>query len=146
MFPTHNNTGQNDFEVTIAGISNLTTELNWDLSCQTTCTDGGVTWKNLGASCNQLRAQFSASPSTTFSTGDVIFPTRSNFHYYQYAATNSGTTGAQIPEWDKFCGPAYVGQNCPNLDGADPGGVQWFNRGASDCRGDIVLVDLLSAN
>jgi len=109
-------------------------------------------WTLRGTSqCNQLRAGFAPAIDTPFNIGDEVFPVVNNGSYYIYKAvgtgaggpgTPAGTTAHVLPNWGSACGAAYVGQNCPALDGT----VQWFNEGANDCRGDIMLVDLLSAH
>ena len=46
--PTTNNAANNSFKATAGGTAG-TTQPNWGASCTTTCTDGGVTWMNIGA-------------------------------------------------------------------------------------------------
>jgi hypothetical protein len=109
-------------------------------------------WTLRGASqCNQLRAGSKATADTAFNIGDRVMPTNNNGNFHIYTAVGTGTggtgtpagiTGHLVPNWDSTCGSTYIGQNCPSLDGT----VQWFNEGANDCRGDIMLVDLLSAH
>jgi hypothetical protein len=138
MYPTHNNTGQNDFQASTGGTTGGT-EPNWDASCTTTCTDGTVTWTNLHASCNQSRASFHPSTSTVFAAGSSVYPVTNNTAHSIYYTSAGGTTGGTPPNWNTFC-PAFG--TCPTLDGT----VQWVNQGENDCRGDILLVDLLSAH
>ena len=138
MYPTSNNTGKNDFQVTTAGTSSGT-QPNWDSACTSTCTDGTATWTNLGASCNQLRAGFAPAATTAFSAASSIYPVTNNLANNIYSTSAGGTTGSPVPNWNTFC-PAFGA--CPSLDGT----VQWVNKGANDCRSDILLGDLVSAH
>ena len=56
--PIHNDSGMAHFmfQATTAGTSDLSTEPNWAVSCPAkgnTCTDGSVTWTNIGAGSGQ---------------------------------------------------------------------------------------------
>jgi hypothetical protein len=137
MYPTSNNAGKYDFQVIAAGTTSGT-QPDWDAACATSCVDGGVTWKNLKASCDQLRAGFSPSASTAFSGGSAVYPVSNNPNNDVYLTAAGGTTGATVPNWQVFC-PSYG--NCPSLDGT----VQWTNEGPNDCRSDAMLIDLMSA-
>jgi hypothetical protein len=138
MYPTSNNTAKDDFQVTTAGTSG-SSQPNWGISCTTSCTDGGVTWTNLHASCNQLRAGFAPAASTVFAAGSSIYPVTNNAANNIFYTSAGGTTGSPVPNWNTFC-PAFGA--CATQDGT----VQWYNKGANDCRGDAILVDLLSAH
>ena len=43
-----NNPGQYSFKATVAGTSSGTTEPTWSASCGTSCSDGTITWTNIG--------------------------------------------------------------------------------------------------
>jgi hypothetical protein len=138
MFPTAGNPGNYDFQATVAGTSSATEPSSWCQTASCTTVDGGVTWTNLGASCNQLRAMYSPATNTAFSLSDTVFPTNSNVDYDLFKATQAGTTGGTLPTWSSSCGS--YGQTCTD------GGVIWTNIGPNDCRFDAMIVDLLSAH
>jgi hypothetical protein len=142
MYPTVNNSNKYDWVVSTAGTSAATSgaEPNWN-SCTTTCADGTGTlvWTRQPASCNQLRASFAPAAGTVFAAGTSIYPVTNNTANNIYYTSAGGTTGSSVPNWNTFC-PAFGA--CPTQDGT----VQWYNKGANDCRGDVILVDLLSAH
>lgn len=139
MFPTSGNAGGYDFQILTAPSGNSGgTEPAWCQTSGCTTTDGGVTWTNLGASCNQLRAMYSPATSAAFSLNDMVFPTTKNNAGNIFKATQEGTTGSALPNWDGSC--SSYGQTCAD------GGVIWTNIGPNDCRWDVMLVDLLSAH
>lgn len=138
IFPTSGNAANIEFLASVAGTSSGT-QPTWS-TCTTTCTDGGVTWTNTGKSCNNLRAYFAPAASTHFNTGDTIMPVTNNTGGEIYQAQSpGGTTGPTIPNWNAAC-PNY-GDACA-IDGT----VNWKNVGPNTCRGDIVMMDLLSAH
>ncbi len=142
MYPTVNNSNKYDWVVSTAGTSAATSgaEPNWN-SCTTTCADGTGTlvWTRQPASCNQLRAGFAPASSTVFAAGSSIYPVTNNTANNIYYTSAGGTTGPSVPNWNTFC---LAFGACSTLDGT----VQWYNKGANDCRGDVILVDLLSAH
>ncbi len=163
MYPACNSTsgictnaGRYDFQATtVTGNSAGNEPAAW---CQTpgcTVQDGGVTWTNLGASCNQLRGSASdvvrtGSPIPTVPQNTCIYPAVGQGQSDIFCTTEGGTPSSTAPQWvatnttPAFC-PNY-GQ-CPNGGGAgSDGSVTWFNEGANDCRSDIMLVDLMSAS
>jgi hypothetical protein len=152
MFPTSGNPGNFDYQIITAPTGNSgATEPAWS-TCQSkgsTCTDSGVVWTNLGASCNQLRAFYAPQTLTTFSLGDTIFPLNSNSGTNLFKATQAGTTYSSLPNWN--LAPNWGNTICDDVGHAvnqscSAGIVQWTNIGPNDCRGDIMLVDLLSAH
>jgi hypothetical protein len=138
MFPTAGNPGNYDFQATVSGTSSATEPSSWCQTAGCTTVDVGVTWTNLGASCNQLRAMYSPATNTAFSLSDTVLPTNSNADYDLFKATQAGTTGGTLPTWSSSCGS--YGQTCTD------GGVIWTNIGPNDCRFDVMIVDLLSAH
>lgn len=140
IFPLTGNSANGEFIVTTAGTSgNSGSQPAW-LSCTPTCTDNGVTWTNMGKSCNNLRAYFAPATNTVLGTGDTILPVTNNTGGDIYQAQSpGGTTGATVPNWNTAC-PNY-GDTC-----AIDGKVTWKNLGPNTCRGDIVMMDLLSAH
>jgi len=93
-----------------------------------------------GATCGagNIRGDYAWSPSTAFSKGDRIYPDTSNAEDNILEATQAGTTAGSSPNWHAAC-PA-VGMTCKD------GTVIWTNIGPNACRGDIVIVDLISAH
>jgi len=142
MYPTVNNSNKYDWVVSTAGTSASTSgaEPNWN-SCTTTCADGTGTlvWTRQPASCNQLRAGFAPAAGTMFAAGSSMYPVTNNTANNIYYTSAGGTSGSSVPDWNTFC-PAFGA--CPTQDGT----VQWYNKGANDCRSDVILVDLLSAH
>jgi hypothetical protein len=139
IFPVNGNTAGVEFQVLTAPTGpSGGTEPTWS-TCTTTCTDGGVTWTNTGKSCNNLRAYFSPAAGNGFSANDTILPVTNNVGGDIYQAQNSGTTGSTVPNWNISC-PNY-GDTCTS-----DGTVNWKNIGPNTCRGDIMMMDLLSAH
>ena len=139
IFPVNGNTAGVEFQILTAPTGpSGGTEPTWS-TCTTTCTDGGVRWTNTGRSCNNLRAYFSPAASNGFSANDTILPVSNDVGGDIYQAQNSGTTGSTTPNWNTSC-PNY-GDTC-TADGT----VNWKNIGPNTCRGDIIMMDLLSAH
>jgi hypothetical protein len=138
IFPTAGNTAGVEFQVTAVTGPSSGTEPTWS-ACTSTCTDGGVTWTNTTKSCNNLRAYFVPAASTYFNSGDTILPinTSGNAQGAIFQAQNSGTSGP-VPNWTASC-PNY-GDTCSDTV------ITWKNIGPNTCRGDIVIMDLLSAH
>jgi len=157
------NTNNYGWYASTAGTScNLSgcSEPAWD-SCTTTCPEAApstLVWTREVAACNQLRAFYAPAKNTAFTSGlgpgSSIFPVDSNSNFDIFTATQSGTTYySSIPNWDSatagapnwgdtVCDDASHEQNVACSFGV----VQWLNVGANDCRADVILVDLLSAN
>jgi hypothetical protein len=108
----------------------------------------GVRGSNAKANtaCNNLRGQYQPSPSGTVTYQDYVYPITDNSGAYIFQATGCGTdtTGATctegktLPNWDSACGT--LNSTCTD------GGVTWTNEGPNTCRGDIVILDALSAH
>jgi hypothetical protein len=151
MFPTSGNAGNYDFQVTVVttGMTGAT-EPTWCQTSGCTVTDGGVTWTNLGASCNQLRAMYDPTASKAFSVGDTVYPSSNNVVANLYQATQAGTSYSTLPSWTALApnwGDTLCDDAAHELNQACPAGViQWTNVGPNDCRFDVVIVDLLSAH
>jgi len=154
LFPTNHNSLNYDFVATAIGGSTAAggtgtsggTEPHWN-NCTTTCLDpptcsgGGcatqITWTRQAGSCNQYRsagARYAPGP-VSMNAGDLMFPVGANDIFQ---AQNSGATSGTIPSWQTTCGS--YGQSCTY------GTVSLVNIGPSDCRADIMLVDLESAH
>ena len=136
IFPTSGNPSNIEFQATtVVGPAGVV-EPTWS-TCTSTCTDGGVTWTNTTKSCNNLRAFFSPATLTHFNAGDTIIPLNAGGDIFQ--AQTTGTTGATLPNWLTSC-PNY-GDICSG-DGSE----NWKNIEINTCRGDLVILDLLSAH
>jgi hypothetical protein len=108
----------------------------------------GVRGSNAAANtaCNNLRGQYQPSVSGTVTYQDYVYPITQNSDNNIFQATGCGTdtTGAtctegkSLPNWDSACGT--LNSTCTD------GGVTWTNEGPNTCRGDIVILDALSAH
>jgi hypothetical protein len=154
----HNNTLGYEYQATAisgnanpapgtSGATNSSSEPVWDTACVTTCTDGTITWQRMKGNCNQLRAYTNevTRGSTPPALTDLvcIFPNAEGGNTHIFCAS-SGTPASTAPAFKNMCtyyGPCVNGSGTAILDGT----VQWFDEGASDCRSDIMLVDLVSA-
>ncbi len=97
------------------------------------------------ASCNNYlshnlysnaASRYSIGPGNVLNVGDLIFPLNANLNLF--AATTAGTTNSTVPTWNA---------TCPNFGNVcSYGSAVLTNIGNNDCRGDIMLVDLLSAH
>jgi hypothetical protein len=102
------------------------------------------------ACINNLRGMFKPSASTAFAgddtlgagNGNTILPVTNNPNADIYRAIVGGTTASSVPNWSAFC--PSVG-TCLTQGGLD-GSVTWFNAGPNSCRGDDMILDLLSAH
>ena len=155
IFPTVNNTGNFDYVATAIGGSTAAGGIgttgsgqpNWDSSCTTTCTDGTsgtqITWTRQAGACNQARqtgARYQPASGITMAQGDLMYPVTNNGsgNIFQAQAAVPGTTSGSAPNWGTTCG--NYNQTCSY------GPVVLTNIGPSDCRADVVLVDLVSAH
>jgi hypothetical protein len=155
IFPTTNNTGNFDYVATAIGGSTAaggtgtsgSSQPNWDSSCTTTCTDGTsgtqITWTRQAGACNQARqtgARYQPASGITMAQGDLMYPVTNNGsgNIFQAQAAVPGTTSGSTPNWGTTCGS--YNQTCSY------GPVVLTNIGPSDCRADVVLVDLVSAH
>jgi hypothetical protein len=92
--------------------------------------------------CNNLRGQYQPTKSGTVTYRDYAYPITNNNKRDIFRATSCGanTTGATcteaatLPNWDTACTTTCT-----------DGGVTWTNQGSNNCRGDIVIMDVLSA-
>ena len=108
----------------------------------------GVRGSNAAANtaCNNLRGQYQPAPSGTVTYQDYVYPITENSDNNIFQATGCGTdtTGAtctegkSLPNWDSACGT--LNSTCTD------GGVTWTNKGPNTCRGDVVILDALSAH
>jgi hypothetical protein len=96
--------------------------------------------------CNNERGQYQPAPNGTVTYQDYVYPITQNSDNNIFQATGCGTdtTGATcteskpLPNWDSACGT--LNSTCTD------GGVTWTNEGPNTCRGDIVILDTLSAH
>jgi hypothetical protein len=95
------------------------------------------------SACNNLRGQYQPGPSGSVTYEDYVYPITNNNKNNIFRATSCGTntTGATcqeaatLPNWDSACSTTCT-----------DGGVTWTNEGPNSCRGDIVILDTLSAH
>ena len=130
------------------GINSTGSEPNWG-SCQTVgCTvtetgGSGIVWTAVGAPCANIRADNPWNNATTYQIGDNVtvgIPSPSNNQIFTVAScTSSPCVSASTNAALSSCA-AYG--NCATLDN----NIQWFSLGGNDCRADMILVDLYSAN
>jgi hypothetical protein len=93
--------------------------------------------------CNNLRAQYQPSAKGSVTYQDYAYPVTNNNKKDIFQATGCGagttgatcTEGATLPNWDSACSTT-----------CSDGGVTWTNVGANSCRGDIVILDVLSSH
>jgi NADH:ubiquinone oxidoreductase subunit len=93
--------------------------------------------------CNNLRGQYQPAANGTVIYQDYVYPITNNSGANIFQATNCGsnttgatcTEGASLPNWDSACSTTCT-----------DGGVIWTNEGPNTCRGDIVIMDALSAH
>ena len=124
------------------------TQPNW-ANCQNpgdTCQDGTApnifNWVNVGAPCNNLRADMSRESSHTYSLGDrslMIQGGNANDIFEITACNGACITGSGSFDFSSANCPGYG--NCTALDG----NVTWKHLGENECRSDIMLIDLTSA-
>jgi hypothetical protein len=93
------------------------------------------------STCNGLRADIQQTKNQPVTAGQNGYPLGNNSGNSIFVALDTGNEGSTLPNWQATC--PNVGNIC-----TEPGGdhVRWQNLGANDCRGDIVLIDLLSAH
>jgi hypothetical protein len=87
--------------------------------------------------CNKLRGAYKPSAGLTLSVGDTVYPVTANSGDYIYQTTTAGTSTSATPSggWDQTVG-----------DSVAYGTAVLQNAGASNCRGDVVILDALSAH
>ena len=105
----------------------------------------GVRGSNAAANtqCNNLRGQYQPAANGTVTYQDYVYPITDNSgdNIFQATSCGSNTTGATctedapLPNWDSACSTSCT-----------DGGVTWTNEGPNTCRGDIVIMDALSAH
>jgi len=108
----------------------------------------GVRGSNVTANtaCNNVRGQYQPAPNGTVTYQDSVYPITQNSDNNVFQATGCGTDtagatcteGKSLPNWDSACGT--LNSTCTD------GGVTWTNEGPNTCRGDIVILDALSAH
>ena len=108
----------------------------------------GVRGSNASANtpCNNLRGQYQPAPNGPVTYQDYVYPITDNNGANIFRATSCGsnttgatcTEGSPLPNWDSTCGT--LNSTCTD------GGVTWTNEGPNNCRGDIVIMDVLSAH
>jgi len=163
-----NNSGAYDFVVMIDGTSNASaaSEPNWN-TCTPTCTDGTVTWERAAGSCNTYKSSsvwngtvytgvqrfapaLSSFVGATVNLGDTVMPVGANDLFLACGSFTTGTLSCNggTPGTPSGAAPAWqtVCPNYGNLCTYASGGPTFVNIGQSDCRADIMLVDLLSAH
>ena len=92
--------------------------------------------------CNRVRGQYQPSAHGAVTYQDTIYPVTNNGDNNIFQATGCGgnvtgatcTEGSPLPNWDSACNGTCT-----------DGGVTWTNLGPNTCRGDIVIMDTLSA-
>lgn len=90
-----------------------------------------------GAACNNLRGDYGPTKNRSVLLGDKVYPVTNNANASIFQAQGNGTEGSTLPNWN----------TCSNVnDLCVDGTVTWKNVGINDCRGDIVIIDLLSAH
>jgi hypothetical protein len=96
-----------------------------------------------GATCNKLRADIAPVANQAVTTGQRAYPVTQNANNSIFEAQGNGNQGATLPNW----GAAVLSGGCPNVNDicTESTGLQWKNLGINDCRGDILVIDLLSA-
>ncbi|MGA7564616.1 MAG: hypothetical protein WBW53_00940 [Terriglobales bacterium] len=87
--------------------------------------------------CNKLRGMYPPSSGLALNLGDTVYPVTSNTGNYIYQATVAGTTSGGSPTggWNQTVGATQAW-----------GTATIQNVGASNCRGDVVVTDALSAH
>ena len=105
----------------------------------------GVRGSNASANtaCNNLRGQYQPAPNGPVTFQDYVYPITENSGANIFRATGCGnnttgatcTEGAPLPNWDTACSATCT-----------DGGVTWTNEGPNTCRGDVVIMDALSAH
>jgi hypothetical protein len=171
IFPTNYNTGSYDYVATAIGGSGAAgttgttggAEPHWDACAGTpvTCTDGSgstaITWTRQAGACKAALSKITYagttytnvtrwSPTPTpgpMSVGDIIYPVSNNTPdnmFMVLSVLGGSTPSGNPPTWDSVCG-SYA-QTCSY----SIGGPTFVNIGPDDCRGDVMLVDLLSAH
>ena len=105
----------------------------------------GVRGSNAKANtqCNNLRGQYQPAANGTVTYQDYVYPITDNSDNNIFQATGCGTDttgatcteGSPLPNWDTACSTTCT-----------DGGVTWTNEGPNTCRGDIVILDTLSAH
>ncbi len=105
----------------------------------------GVRGSNAAANtaCNNLRGQFQPAANGKVTYQDYVYPVTDNSGANIFRATSCGsnitgatcTEGAPLPNWDSACSTTCM-----------DGGVTWTNEGPNTCRGDVVIMDALSAH
>ncbi len=162
MYPQSNNTAHYDWVVSaISGTGTSGTgEPNWDSCASGTCIDNAganqVTWTRQPGSCNNYDSNnqyangvarypapvpvLAGTPGTTLNVGDIVFPVANNGYYDVFVTTVAGvvSSNSAIPAWQSICGS--YGATCTY------GTATMTNNGPSDCRADVMLVDLPSAH
>lgn len=130
----HNwNTGSN----VAFGTQNAFGSISPDGLFYTFATDGmGTRGSNttVGGSCNELRGDVKWASNTAFSSGTRVFPVTDNVSGNIFSSSG-GTSGSAQPNWGTACATACT-----------DGTMTWTNLGSNNCRGDLVLAYLPSAN
>jgi hypothetical protein len=98
---------------------------------------------SVASACNNVRGQYQPRPSGSVTYEDSVYPITNNSKNNIFRATSCGTntTGATcqeaatLPNWDSACSTTCT-----------DGGVTWTSEGPNSCRGDIVILDTLSAH
>jgi hypothetical protein len=87
--------------------------------------------------CNKLRGTYQPAPALALNVGDTVFPVTGNPGGYVYQTTAAGASVTATPSggWDQAVG-----------DFVPYGSATLQNTGASNCRGDVVVLDVLSAH
>jgi len=101
--------------------------------------------------CAPLRAQYQPTKSGCVIPNDYVLPINNNASNDIFKITSTGSAvqgscGARqaqeastLPNWNTSC--TNGGDVC-----TDANGIQFTNQGPNSCRGEIGLMDLLSAN
>lgn len=106
--PNLNNASGASFRATTGGTSN-SSELNWATGCASTCSDGTVSWINLGVPT--IAAAYRSDPFVVFGTPDTtaatptFFPVAGTYTGAQSVALSTTSTGALIC-WNRTGSPA----------------------------------------
>lgn len=87
-----------------------------------------------GAACNDLRGDTKWAATTSFSSGTRVYPVTNNTAADIFNSSG-GTSGSSQPNWGASCA-----STCTD------GSITWTNLGANNCRGDLIVMDLLSAH
>jgi hypothetical protein len=87
--------------------------------------------------CNKLRGTYPPAAGLSLNLGDTVYPVTGNSGFYIYQTTTAGTSTTATPAggWDQTVG-----------DFVPYGTAVLQNIGASNCRGDVVVLDALSAH